>query len=905
MFGMHRPRAARLRGVVAVALASFLLMQFTLPPTRTALADTGGDTILLNGPNATATEDFNTLANTAGTTHTTLPLGWYITETGGSARDNEAYSVGTGSATDGDTYSFGPSGNTDRALGELTTGTLQSTFGAQFTNGTGKTINSLFISYTGEQWRVGGNHTTIAERLNFSYSTDAGSLTGGTYTDFDALDFTPLITTGATASLDGNNSANRKIVSGAITGLSIPNGATFWVRWQGVDATSGDDGLAVDDFSVAAGTPFSDDGMLTDDVSAAVSSPELDDAAFSVAIQSTGRIVAGGYVEQFGEPSHKDFTLSRYNQDGTTDATFTSPSTNFGANPDDRIYGIALEADDDIVAAGSSHAHGAGSSDAVVALYGANGGAHTGSAIFSTANDAGSVDEEFYAVAIQPSDGKIVAVGTTNANGLYDFLIVRYDALLNLDTTFGDGDGVVTIDFNTASTVEAARAVAIDSGGNIVVAGYTHSGTNFDFAVARLLGADGSPDPTFAGDGTIVTDFFSRSDQAFGLALQADGKIVVGGSSVVDATPNKDFALARYETDGDLDATFDTDGLQTTDFFGEADIIRSVVVQPDQKIAAAGQARIQRDHFALARYDTGGSLDTTFSADGMVTTPFAHDKEDRAYGLALQDDGKLVAAGYAENPSSPFPVRDFALARYLPDGSPDADVGAAPARKPDIVLTIDNLPNQVIGTNFTYRMTVTNKGPGAGTNVTLTDVMPAEVAGLSYLIAGGPASCFGSSAIAICDFGTLHPGQSTYVDITVVGHVARLVTNTASVTSNEGDFNNANNTASETSRILGVSAVNLSPTTVVGGCQNPVGTVTLSGPAPAGGLNVTLTSANPAATVPATVFVPAGSTVSDQFTVTTSSVGSTTAGQINARLGTPTASSSVGKKLTVTPGACI
>ncbi|HYE15302.1 MAG TPA: hypothetical protein VD968_12720, partial [Pyrinomonadaceae bacterium] len=126
MFGMHRPRAARLRGVVAVALASFLLMQFALPPTRTALADTGGGTILLNGPNATATEDFNTLANTAGTTHTTLPLGWYITETGGSARDNEAYSVGTGSATDGDTYSFGPSGNTDRALGELTTGTLQS-----------------------------------------------------------------------------------------------------------------------------------------------------------------------------------------------------------------------------------------------------------------------------------------------------------------------------------------------------------------------------------------------------------------------------------------------------------------------------------------------------------------------------------------------------------------------------------------------------------------------------------------------------------------------------------------------------------------------------------------------------------------------------------------------------------
>src|SRR6185295_1408707 len=110
------------------------------------------------------TETFNTLSNTAGsTTNTALPVGWYITETGGGARDNEQYAVDTGGSTTGDIYSYGSAASTERALGELRSGTLIPLFGAKFTNNTGATLTSLDVSYTGEQWRFGGVTTLISQ----------------------------------------------------------------------------------------------------------------------------------------------------------------------------------------------------------------------------------------------------------------------------------------------------------------------------------------------------------------------------------------------------------------------------------------------------------------------------------------------------------------------------------------------------------------------------------------------------------------------------------------------------------------------------------------------------------------------------------------------------------------------
>ena len=189
------------------------------------------------------TQDFDSLANSG--TSSTLPVDWYLSESGTNA--DTLYTAGTGSSNAGDTYSYGAASATDRALGMLQSGSLIPLVGAQFTNNTGGTILSLDIKYTGEQWRLGTASRT--DQIDFQLSTDAASLTTGTWVDYNSLDFiTPNTTT--TGAKDGNAAANQTAVSGAISGLNIADGATFWIRWVDFNASGADDGLAVDDFSL-------------------------------------------------------------------------------------------------------------------------------------------------------------------------------------------------------------------------------------------------------------------------------------------------------------------------------------------------------------------------------------------------------------------------------------------------------------------------------------------------------------------------------------------------------------------------------------------------------------------------------------------------------------------------------
>lgn len=203
--------------------------------------------INLNTGSLSYSQNFDSLAST-GTANSALPAGWAFSESGTNA--NTTYAAGTGSDNAGNTYSFGSAGNTDRALGGLLSGSVIPTFGASFTNLASSSIISLAISYTGEQWRLGA--TGRADRLDFQYSTDATSLTTGTWTDVNALDFNSPITAGTTGALNGNLAANSQALSSTITGLSLAQGSTLWIRWTDFNASGSDDGLAVDNFNLSA-----------------------------------------------------------------------------------------------------------------------------------------------------------------------------------------------------------------------------------------------------------------------------------------------------------------------------------------------------------------------------------------------------------------------------------------------------------------------------------------------------------------------------------------------------------------------------------------------------------------------------------------------------------------------------
>jgi uncharacterized delta-60 repeat protein len=276
-------------------------------------------------------------------------------------------------------------------------------------------------------------------------------------------------------------------------------------------------------------------------------------------------------------------------------------------------------------------------------------------------------NDEAHGVAIQ-QDGKIVAAGLTFCQPCagptepHDFALARYNGDGSLDTSF-EGDGKVTTDF--AANVDEAFAVAIQADGKIV-AGGSAAVSGVDFALARY-NSDGSLDPTFDGDGRVTTDYGFGSSQVRALAIQADGKIVAAGYGASTAF---DFFLARYNTNGSLDTSFDGDGKVTFLGFGSTDNrANGVAIQADGKIVAAGctSCSSSAGNFALARLNINGSRDPTFDAEGLVTTDFAGD-DDRAHAIDIQADGQIVAAGAALVSGND----NFALARYDADGSLDS-----------------------------------------------------------------------------------------------------------------------------------------------------------------------------------------------------------------------------------------
>ncbi|MEO5889403.1 MAG: hypothetical protein ABIQ31_04080 [Ferruginibacter sp.] len=232
---------------------------------------------------------------------------------------------------------------------------------------------------------------------------------------------------------------------------------------------------------------------------------------------------------------------------------------------------------------------------------------------------------------------------------------------LNVNGTADTAFGVNGMQITEFDGSSFARSVVIQGDGKIVVAG----SINERFGVVRY-NANGSVDSTFNSNGQQVTDFGTYSQVANSVAIQTDGKIVAGGVIYTDFGAS--FGITRYNKDGSPDLTFDQDGRQVTDFPGAAATGNSLAIQNDGKILLAGYLSDEsgNNYFVVTRYNTNGSLDQTFNKNGIQTISLNSDLQ-HANSMALQTNGKIIITGYALNGAS----NDFVVVCLNADGSLD------------------------------------------------------------------------------------------------------------------------------------------------------------------------------------------------------------------------------------------
>ena len=366
-----------------------------------------------------------------------------------------------------------------------------------------------------------------------------------------------------------------------------------------------------------------------------------------MALQADGKIVmvGGRFI---------DFVLARFNVDGSLDTSFGSGgkvTTDIaGGFAQERARAVAIQPDGKIVVVGESSLP---SGDLAVALvrYNADGTLDTTFGSGGKAFDT-PVTGRAWDVAILP-DGRIVVAGdapvANNPQDFGDFLVARYTAKGNIDVSFGIGGTVVT---DMTSRTDLARNIVVQPDGALVVSGDPIGSDPSNRTSVARYDANGGLDPSFGPGGKVVIAgaFVGR-----GLALQSDGRLVLVGSMAVQNVQNDftHFAVLRLNANGTFDNSFGTEGATTTSLTGLTDVAHAVALQADGRIVVAGEGNLVNPNFALARYNTDGTLDTSFAVDGKLVVDF-FGLQDRAESVVLQADGKVVAGGLVVNSTNGY-----------------------------------------------------------------------------------------------------------------------------------------------------------------------------------------------------------------------------------------------------------
>jgi uncharacterized delta-60 repeat protein len=380
------------------------------------------------------------------------------------------------------------------------------------------------------------------------------------------------------------------------------------------------------------------------------------------ALQADGKMItAGGY----NSGSNWDLVVVRLNSDGSPDNSFgvNGKVTSVISANNDVPYGIALQPDGKIIIAGGCKNV---DFDAFLVRYNSNGtpdNSFDGDGIVVT--DMGG-NEAAFGVVLQP-DGKIVAGGCTSTGGQLDPAAFRYNSNGTLDNSF-DGDGMAVI--AGPSTDDYSRGgLALQADGKIVMAGVdNYTSGNFHAELVRL-NSNGTPDNSFGVNGLVT--FPSLPFALFyTMTIQADGKIIGAGVGATTANPGSAAPLiARFNNNGTQDNSFNGTGYNMYGVGYNGGII-GVTQQSNGKLITNGYARYSDPitaaityDFAMARYNTNGTLDNAFDGDGVLVVQFGFNVDDGGTALAVQPDGKYLFSGFVFNGTD----QDFAVMRVQSD----------------------------------------------------------------------------------------------------------------------------------------------------------------------------------------------------------------------------------------------
>lgn len=383
----------------------------------------------------------------------------------------------------------------------------------------------------------------------------------------------------------------------------------------------------------------------------------FDAAVQFVLVQPDKKIVAGGNVSKSAK---SQFSLARYNSDGSLDETFGNLGMVIADYPEQMVLSsLALQSDGKIIAGGNLYNATFSISHFVLLRFGSNGILDTTFGTNGRVVTNLSENLDRMTSLILQNDGKIMASGSTSDDSTYsDFAMVRYNSDGSEDSSFGNNGKVIT----SVRTWDFGYTIALQDDEKIVVAGSTSNefnpdfGFDYDFVVVKY-DKYGVLDSTFGSGGSTTIGVPEANEKALSVKIATDGKITIVGEHHVF---KYSIMLVQILNNGDLDVSFGTNGVVTTAL--ACQFLESVSMQPDGKIVATeynSTGGCCGAEIKLIRLLANGNFDTTFGTDGIVTTDFLNENS-QANSIAIQDDGKIVIGGISGNQIQ----TNYGLARF-------------------------------------------------------------------------------------------------------------------------------------------------------------------------------------------------------------------------------------------------